>query len=91
MFASSLSLVGSRDFRHGRGSHDESIEDRVRRVLQSTRQAPLQRVNVHVHEKLIILRGSVPTWYLKQLASTVVMAAVESCQVENEIEVQSAS
>jgi osmotically-inducible protein OsmY len=70
----------------------QSLEDRrrVNRIcdaLLATRYAPLGAVEVHVQGQLVILRGRVPSYYLKQVAQSVTLAVAGGHQVRNELDV----
>ena len=46
----------------------EPLAGRVAEVLRKSGYAPLRNIAVEHHEGIVVLRGRVPTFYLKQLA-----------------------
>lgn len=63
-------------------SADEQLRRRVVQMLQRTGYPHLGKVEVGVHEKLAVLKGRVPSYYVKQVAQCAAMAVpgVESLQ-----------
>jgi osmotically-inducible protein OsmY len=64
-----------------------SVADAVRIALDGTGHAWLRRVAVAVEGGVVVLRGVVPSFYLKQLAQTTVMAVPGVAEVRNELQV----
>jgi osmotically-inducible protein OsmY len=54
-------------------SQDGSIREKVNRVLQETGYAPLRCIQCDVSDGVVELTGSVPSFYIKQLAQTAVL------------------
>ena len=50
--------------------HD--VQKLVERRLRNSSYAPIRRVSFNYHEGVLILRGRVPSYYLKQIAQTLV-------------------
>ncbi len=63
------------------------IESEVRESLQSTQHAALRHIECSVHDDTVILRGRVPSYYLKQMAQVKVTCVAGIEQVDNRIEV----
>jgi osmotically-inducible protein OsmY len=59
----------------------------VERALRATGYGPLRRIEVTVRARLVILGGCVPSYYLKQLAQTIALAAQGARQVRNDLDV----
>lgn len=55
--------------------------------LRSAGYQGLAEVTCEFHEGVLTLRGSVPTFYLKQVAQTVVQALADVTEIVNRIEV----
>lgn len=56
-------------------------------VLQGSRYLPLRDLHCDFHEGVLTIRGKVPTFYLKQLAQTVVRSVVHVEEINNHVEV----
>jgi osmotically-inducible protein OsmY len=65
-----------------------ALADAVREALALTRHGWLQRVTVVVESGAVVLRGRVPSFYLKQLAQVTVMAVAGVGQLRNELRVE---
>ena len=63
------------------------LAERVQRALRATGYLPLRGIDVIVQARLVILAGRVPSYYLKQVAQTTVLAVPEVRQVRNDLEV----
>ncbi len=68
-------------------SDDHQIRDRVQHVLQSSSYRPLQRIHCQVDSGVVMLHGRLPTFYLKQLAQSLVVKLGNVQAVNNAIEV----
>ena len=65
-----------------------AIEDRASAVLRSSSYHPIRHVSCEVSERVLILRGRVPSFYLKQIAQTVVRHLLENgLVIDNRVEV----
>lgn len=69
----------------------EPIVAAARRALAATPYAWLQRVEVVADAGRVVLRGDVPTFYLKQLAQVTVLALPDFPGLRNELRVISGS
>ncbi|MBI3468934.1 MAG: BON domain-containing protein [Planctomycetes bacterium] len=56
-------------------------------ALRTSPYLPLRSLQCHVRRGVITIQGSVPTYYLKQLAQTLVLQIDSSRRIENQIEV----
>ncbi len=74
------------DFKHTLSGDDE-LGGRIWRALSATGCPPLQSVHVVIQDGFITLHGHVPTYYMKQLAQTVVMNVDGVDSLSNDIEV----
>jgi osmotically-inducible protein OsmY len=52
---------------------DRSLRETVHKVLRETGYAPLWRIQCDVSDGVVELTGSVPSFYVKQLAQTAVL------------------
>ena len=66
---------------------DRCLAERVERALRATGYAPLRAVEVSACGRLIILRGRVPSYYMKQLAQTVAIEVVGVRELRNDVQV----
>jgi osmotically-inducible protein OsmY len=69
----------------GRG--ELRLEERVGRALRATGYPPLRATDVAVREGLVILRGRVPSYYLKQIAQATVLAVPGVQELCNDLDV----
>jgi osmotically-inducible protein OsmY len=70
---------------------DLDLAARVGCALRATGYAPLRGVEVTVHERLVILRGHVPSYHLKQVAQGTALAVLGAQEVRNDLEVDQPS
>jgi osmotically-inducible protein OsmY len=68
-------------------AEDLRPDEAVERALRATGYRPLRGIRVTVEGRLVILRGRVPSYYLKQVAQTTAMAVPGVVQVRNDLEV----
>jgi osmotically-inducible protein OsmY len=66
---------------------DFCLAERIERALCASGYGPLRDLGVAVHARLVILRGRVPTYYLKQLAQATALAVPGTYQVRNDLDV----
>ncbi len=71
----------------GESQEDRRLAERVARTLRATGYGPLRDLEVTVHERLVILGGRVPSYYLKQIAQATALAVPGVEQVRNDLEV----
>jgi osmotically-inducible protein OsmY len=64
------------------------LADAVRSALAETGHGWLQRVVVAIEGGSVVLRGKVPSFYLKQMAQTTVMAVPGVEVMRNELQVE---
>jgi osmotically-inducible protein OsmY len=69
-----------------RGDSGPVLED-LRRRLKETGYHELRQLDVTYHEGLVVLRGRVGSYYVKQLAQSVLMRVEGICLLVNSIEV----
>ncbi len=67
---------------------DDFIRLAVERQLQSSGYFPLLQVRCSVQDGVVVLKGSVPSYYMKQQAQTVVLNLGFIMRFENRCEVQ---
>ncbi len=66
---------------------DRVLLERVQAALQHSPYLPLRNLKCYIHERVVILRGKVPTYYCKQLAQTLTAEIPGVDEVNNQIEV----
>jgi osmotically-inducible protein OsmY len=66
---------------------DLRLAECVERALRATGYMPLRGIEVTAHARLVILAGRVPSYYLKQVAQTTVLAVPGVQQIRNDLEV----
>jgi osmotically-inducible protein OsmY len=66
---------------------DLRLAERVVLALRVTGYGPLRDMEVTVHARLVVLRGAVPSYYLKQVAQTITLAVPGAHRVRNELAV----
>jgi osmotically-inducible protein OsmY len=67
-------------------SEDRPVAVRVERAFRATGYLPLRAVEVAVQGRVVVLRGRVPSYYLKQIASAVARAA-GATELRNDLDV----
>jgi osmotically-inducible protein OsmY len=65
----------------------QRLAERVRQALEATGYGPLRRLTVTVLARRVVLAGHVPSYYLKQVAQTAVLAVPGTHQVRNDLDV----
>jgi osmotically-inducible protein OsmY len=66
---------------------DLHCAEHVRRALGATGYPPLRKVEVLVQGRRVILRGSVPSYFMKQVAQAAALDVPGIGEVVNEVEV----
>jgi osmotically-inducible protein OsmY len=66
---------------------DHSIRENVTRVLLATGYAPLRSIQCDVSDGVVELTGSVPSFYVKQLAQTAVLRLRQIRGINNRLRV----
>ena len=67
---------------------DRAIQDQARAALRSSAYHPVRHVSCEVRECVLILRGRVPSFYMKQMAQNVVRhLLIDALVMENRVEV----
>ena len=56
-------------------------------ALRATGYGPLRCIEVTVHERLVILAGRAPSYYLKQVAQATALAVPGAHQIRNDLDV----
>lgn len=64
-----------------------SLSVKVERALQSTAYSALRGVRVSVHDEVVVLRGRVPTFHMKQIAQAAAGSVPGVREVRNELDV----
>jgi hypothetical protein len=69
------------------GGDDLRRAEQVERALRATGYPTLRHIQATVGGPLVLLRGRVPSYYLKQLAQEAARGVAEGREVRNEIQV----
>jgi osmotically-inducible protein OsmY len=75
------------------GSHsteclgDLRLAERVERAVRATGYPSLRAIEVAACERLVILRGRVPSYYMKQMAQATAVAVPGVCELRNDLDV----
>jgi osmotically-inducible protein OsmY len=67
----------------------ETLRDAVIAALRSSGYRHLRNLECRVRDDLVILMGILPSFYLKQVAQTIVMSVDQVREVRNVVEVAS--
>ena len=67
------------------------LQRRLMDLFANSQYLALRSVHVDVAGGFVVLRGNVPTYFLKQFAQAAVIEAVEGLRIANEIEVTSSA
>jgi len=65
----------------------QSMLETIEQQLAATGYTALRRIKCQVDDGVVELRGSVPSYYLKQVAQTAVLRLSDIRQVHNRLEV----
>lgn len=68
-----------------RNRQDAQLEQDVRQALRSSSYGSLRRVQVRVDMGHVAIEGSVPSYYLKQMAQAVAMSFSEVESLQNDL------
>jgi osmotically-inducible protein OsmY len=68
-------------------ARDRSIREKVDRALQESGYAPLRRIECEVSDGVVELTGSVPSFYVKQLAQTAILRLEQIRGIRNHLRV----
>ena len=69
----------------GRASAGVLLVDRAKALLQGSSHRALRSVSCVYYAGVLRLRGSVPSFYLKQVAQSLLLSMEEAPQVQNEL------
>jgi osmotically-inducible protein OsmY len=64
-----------------------SLAERVERALRATGYPALRTIEVSVHCRRVVLKGRVPSYYMKQMAQAVTLAVAGVQELCNDVEV----
>jgi hypothetical protein len=67
------------------------LAERVERAVRATGYPPLRAIEVAAYEWLIILRGQVPSFYMKQMAQAAAVAVPRVRELRNDLNVVAAA
>ena len=67
---------------------ENQITARIRRALSLTGHPALRHVRVRVDDGRVCLQGSVPSWFLKQVAQSAVLNVADVDALDNELVVR---
>lgn len=63
------------------------MAEHIERALRATGHGSLRTVEVAVRDRVVILSGRVPSYYLKQIAQATVLTVPGTHQVHNDLDV----
>ncbi len=63
------------------------VESKARQLLGESNYLALRRLSCEFHDGHLVLSGRVPTYYLKQVAQTLVRQLPQVRQIENRLDV----
>ena len=69
------------------GSQNERLQHVVTQLLDETGHHELRQIRVDVEDRRVVLSGSVPTYYLKQIAQETARQACPDRKVDNDLQV----
>lgn len=73
-----------------KGTRDALLQTRAEQVLCGSPYADLRRLTCEVHEGVLVLSGTTPTYFLKQLAQSLLTRSLELHRLINCVRVVSA-
>jgi osmotically-inducible protein OsmY len=71
----------------GEGDSDQVLQIKVNHLLASSPYALLRKLQCEVNEGMVTLYGSVPSFFLKQMAQEAILRLGEVRRVKNQVEV----
>jgi osmotically-inducible protein OsmY len=69
------------------GVGDAMVASKARQLLDQSNYLALRRLHCEFHDGQLVLLGRVPTYYLKQMAQTLVRQLPQVRQIENRVDV----
>jgi osmotically-inducible protein OsmY len=69
------------------GLEDQRLVERVAHALSATGYGPLRDVAITAQDRLVVLAGRVPSYYLKQVAQATALSVPGAHQVRNDLDV----
>jgi osmotically-inducible protein OsmY len=69
------------------GAEGDHLAERVEVALRATGYRPLHAVEVSVPGRVVVLRGRLPSYYLKQLAQAAALGVPGVRELRNDVEV----
>lgn len=68
-------------------STDAAVESEIQQLLDRSNYLAIRRVRCEFHDGRLILNGRVPTYYLKQVAQTIVRQVPAVRRIDNRVDV----
>lgn len=68
-------------------SADAAVESEIQQLLDRSNYLAIRRVRCEFHDGRLILNGRVPTYYLKQVAQTIVRQVPAVRRIDNRVDV----
>jgi hypothetical protein len=87
VFISSIEKNRSSSKRSDRAVEFQNLLARIEQSLRETGYLALRDIEILRAENLMILRGLVPSYYLKQMAQEIVRKAIGNLAIQNELDV----
>lgn len=66
---------------------DRKVEEEAEAIFRASPYHQLRRLRCEFRDGVLVLRGSVPSYHLKQLAQTIVQGLESVAKVDNQVEV----
>lgn len=73
---------------HWRVTGDVHLARRIDHALRATTYLELRKLDILVEGRVAILRGTVPSYFLKQIAQTAALGVSGVCELQNELDVE---
>jgi osmotically-inducible protein OsmY len=70
-----------------RAGHDAAVQSEAQNLLEQSNYLALRRLRCEFHDGRLVLNGRVPTYYLKQVAQTIVRQLPAVRRIDNRVDV----
>jgi osmotically-inducible protein OsmY len=83
----SLTVPAHRAAEPARATHDAEVQSEAQNLLERSNYLALRRLRCEFHDGRLVLNGRVPTYYLKQVAQTIVRQLPGVRRIDNMVDV----
>jgi hypothetical protein len=66
---------------------DATVQSQAQQMLESSNYLALRRLRCECHDGRLVISGRVPTYYLKQLAQSIVRQVAHLRRIDNQVDV----